>query len=35
LVDEDNQYIINEMMKNPIIKEEFEMIRTEYGEDAY
>lgn len=35
LIEEDNQYLVSEMMKNSLIKEEFESIRSQFGEEAY
>lgn len=32
---EDNTFIFNEIMKNDIIREEFEKIREQYGEEAF
>lgn len=32
---EDNTFIFDEIMKNEIIKEEFDKIREAYGEEAY
>ena len=32
---EDHSFLFNEIMKNAIVKEEFEKIRQEFGEEAY